>query len=336
MNDSSFTADFTASPAGTPTLYRPSGRVSPLSLTVAALVLIPLGLLLGVVYSAAVVYLPFLKLRGLITFFAGVGLGAIAGQLCYRLKYRNRPLVLLTILGFTGIAYYTSWAVHPALVVGAGRLGDAFVPALINGFDPRVIATWMQGIFDNGIWGMGGGGALSGWATVLIWLVEAGLIFGMAVVTGMGAYGTRPFCEHCHRWNEETEDLAVLPVSTDDPAWTQIRNGNFQALKKLQIAENGGANYVELRLADCPSCDESDYLSAIGIALTTEDGVVKKNETDLFRHLSITRAQREEIVAFAGAMAAAVEEMKQADQEALAAAAEEDAEEDQDSFESTA
>jgi len=162
----------------------------------------------------------------------------------------------------------------------------------------------------------------------VVWLVEAGLIFGTALVTGMGAYGNRPFCENCYSWNDETEDLAVLPVSTSDPAWAQIRAGNFSALKKLQISDEGGHAYVELRLAECPSCDENDYLSAIGIQKTMEDGQLKKNETDIFRHLSITREQRDEIVAFAKAMAAAVEEMKEAAAEENAAAAE-DADGDQ-------
>lgn len=304
---------------GGPALYRRSGKVSPASLTLAAMVLVPLGIVFGVAYSAAVVYLPFIKLRGLVTFFAGAGMGALAGGLCYRLKYRNVLFVFLTILGFTAIAYYASWAVHPALVLGAGQLGDAFVPVMIQGFDPGMIAGWIRGIFAEGIWAVGGGGgALSGWPVVLVWVVEAGLLFGTSLVTGMGAYGNRPFCENCHVWNDETEELANLPVSTTDPAWAKVRGGDISALRKLQISDAGDDTYVELRLAECPSCDENDYLSALGIRLIMEDGQLKKKETDIFRHLSITREQRNEIVEFAEAMAAAVEEMKAAEAEAFA------------------
>ncbi|MEO1617734.1 MAG: hypothetical protein AAFV88_17920 [Planctomycetota bacterium] len=297
---------------GTPAFYRSSGKVSPVSLVVAALVLVPLAIVLGMVYSAAVVYLPFIKLRGLVTFFTGLLLGGIAGKLCYNLKYRNRPLAFLTIFGFIFLAYYTSWAVHPALVIGRGKLGDEFVNALVNGFDPLLIYGWMQDIFDNGIWGMGGGNALAGWAVVGVWLLEAGFIFIGGMMTGLRTYGNRPFCEPCNRWNDETEDLAVLPVSRTDPAWNQIQNGNFDALRKLQIDENRNNSYVELRLADCPSCDESDYLSAIGITLTVDNGELKKKESAIFRHLSVSREQRDEIVAFAQAMAEAVEEMNHA------------------------
>ncbi len=89
--------------AGTPTIYRRSGKVSPVSMTLAAVVLIPLGRVLGIAHSAAVVYLPFIKLRGLVTFFAGMGLGVIAGGLCYKLKFRNLIMTLLVILGFTTV-----------------------------------------------------------------------------------------------------------------------------------------------------------------------------------------------------------------------------------------
>ena len=308
-----FSSTYHSPLAGTPTIYRRSGKVSPVSMTIAAAVLIPLGVVLGVVYSAAVVYLPFIKLRGLVTFFAGMGLGVIAGGLCYKLKFRNLMMALLVILGFTTVVYYTAWAVHPALVVGPGELGGDFVPLMMEGFDPRLILGWMKGIFEDGIWGMGGGAALSGWATVAIWVLEAGFLYGMAFVSGKATYGNRPFCENCYRWNDETEELAVLPVSTTDPAWAQIRSGNFDALKKLQIAAEANGTYVELRLADCPTCDESDYLSAIGITLTMDEGQLKKKEDDIFRNLSVTRDQRDEIVAFAAAMAEAVEEMRGAE-----------------------
>ena len=171
-----FSSDFSPPVMVGPVTYQPSGKVPPSSLVIAAAVLIPLGILFGAAYSAAVVYLPFIKFRGLVTFFVGAGIGVVAGGLCYRLKYRSRMMAFLTIFGFTAVAYYASWAVHPALVIGPGQLGKGFVPVLIQGFDPGTILAWMKGIFNDGIWGMGGGGALSGWLAVAFWIVEAGLI----------------------------------------------------------------------------------------------------------------------------------------------------------------
>lgn len=302
--------------ARAPMLYQRSGRVPVSSLVIAAFVLIPLGLLLGGLYSAAMVFLPFIKLRALVTFFAGAGVGAIAGTMCYRLKYRSGLFAFLTILGFTTIAYYTCWAVHPALI-GVQRFNldaSGFVTTALFGFEPRNIVNWIAQVYANGLWDLGGGGLKGIWLAA-VWLIEFGVIFVASIITGMATYGNKPFCESCNRWNEEMEDLAVLPVSTTDPAWQRIRGGDFEALKKLQIIPDQQASYVELRLADCPTCDQSDYLSAIGIALTVDDGELKKNESDIFRHLSVTRAQRDQIVAFAEAMAEAVREMNEAEEE---------------------
>ncbi|MEO1526013.1 MAG: hypothetical protein AAFX06_11295 [Planctomycetota bacterium] len=308
--------DLNMASARAPMLYQPSGRVPVTSLVAAAAVLIPLALVLGFLYSAAMVYLPYVKLRGLVTFFSGAGLGFIAGTLCYRLKYRSRLFAFLTILGFTSIAYYTCWAVHPGLVglKFDGLAMPDFIAIVLAGFDPLFIAKWIGMLYDDGLWNMGGG-KMKGLWLVAIWLIEFGMIFGTSIAGGMKTYGKKPFCEICNSWNDETEDLAVLPVSTDDPAWTRVRNGDFDALKKLQIVPDQQATYVELRLADCPTCDQSDYLSAIGITLTVDEGEIKKNESDIFRHLTVTRTQREEIVAFAEAMAEAVREMSEADDE---------------------
>ncbi|MEL6108691.1 MAG: hypothetical protein AAFU85_22015, partial [Planctomycetota bacterium] len=283
---------------------------------IAAAVLIPLALLLGFLYSASTVFLPFVKLRALVTFFAGAGLGLIAGTLCYRLKYRSGLFAFLTIFGFTSIAYYTCWAVHPALI-GLQRydLNTAdFIATALFGFEPTTIVNWIGHVYGQGLWDLGGGPMKGLWLAV-IWLIEFGVIFATSIATGMATYGNKPFCESCNRWNEETEDLAVLPVSTSDPAWSKIRGGDFDALKRLQIVPDQQASYVELRLADCPTCDQSDYLSAIGITLTVDDGELKKNESDIFRHLTVTRAQRDQIVTFAEAMAEAVREMNEAEDE---------------------
>ncbi|TWU04636.1 hypothetical protein [Stieleria varia] len=298
-------------PLSAPVLYKHSGKVPVGSMVLAACILVPLAILMGVVYSAAVVYLPFIKLRGLITLLYGGALGAIAGWLAYQLKFRNNLVVMLMGLAFAFVSYYSAWAVHPALVISMdeGFNSDVIVAAIV-GFLPQMILGWMEFIYTQGLWGMGNGGnAVSGFGAVAIWLFEAAVIFGTAWVARSAAYGDRPFCEICNRWTDETQELAVLPVSTADPAWQQVRMGNLDALKKLQISTHNTSSYVELRMAECPTCESNDFLSAIGITLTVKDGNVQKNESPIFRHMSITDAQREEITDFATAMAEAVAEL---------------------------
>ena len=61
--------------ANSPKLYSHSGTVPLSSWAIVLSVVLPLGLLLGVIYSGAVVYLPYVKLRGVVTFLYGGLLG---------------------------------------------------------------------------------------------------------------------------------------------------------------------------------------------------------------------------------------------------------------------
>ncbi len=303
MSDSSPTFGAT-----TPEIYKHSGKVPVSGLMLALIILVPAAVVLGIIYSAAVVYIPFVKLRGIATFFYGGALGALTGTVCYHAKFRSHFFVLLTTLAVAFLSYYTSWAVHPAfLAMSQGEsLGDV-IPVAIVGFMPNVILGWAQLIFEEGIWGMGGG-AIKGWSIVGVWVLEALIIFGTALAAKM-VYGNTPFCEDCNCWTEETKELAQLPVSPEDPAWQQFAQGNLDAVKKLQIAQDL-PQYVELQLAACPSCTNSDFISAVGVTLTAnKEGEIEKHESDIVRHMRITHGQKDEIQQFAVAMAEAVAEM---------------------------
>ncbi len=296
-------------------VYKHSGKVPISGLMLAAVILIPAAIILGILYSGAVVFVPFIKLRGIITFFYGGALGALTGIVCYHAKFRSHFFVLLATLGVTLLSYYSSWAVHYAFVVATQEGFNAdFLPNALIGFLPMAIFDWAKFIYDEGIWAMGAGGAMSGWQVLLAWTLEALIIFGTALAA-KSVYGNTPFCEDCNQWTEETKELAQLPVSPSDPAWQPFAQGKLDAVKKLQIIQDV-PQYVELQLAACPSCTNSDFISAVGITLTANsDGEIQKHEADIVRHLRITHAQKDEIQQFAVAMAEAVEAMSEDDED---------------------
>ncbi len=296
-----------------PEIYKHSGKVPISGLLLAFVILVPAAVVLGIVYSGAVVFVPFIKLRGLVTFFYGGILGALTGLVCYHAKFRSHFFVLLVTLAVAFLSYYVSWAVHAAFVVWSQNgFTEDVMPMAAVGFLPNFIIDWATYIYEEGIWGMGAGGAISGWQVVGLWVLEALIIFGTALAA-KSVYGTAPFCEDCNSWTEETKELAQLPVSPADPAWQQFAQGNLDAVKKLQIVQNV-PQYVELQLAACPTCANSDFISAVGITLTAnKEGEIQKSETDIVRHLRITHAQKEGIQQFAVAMAEAVAEMSGAE-----------------------
>lgn len=292
--------------------YKHSGRVPPAGLVVALLILIPSAIMLGVIYSGGVVFVPFIKLRGLLTCVYGGALGGLVGIVCRTTKFRSNLFVgFMTILAIV-VSYYASWAVHAAFVIWRfDGWSDDVVASGIAGWLPQNIYAWSSYIHDEGLWAMGkNGGAMSGIGVCILWLVEFLVIAGVAWVA-RSTYGTAPFCEDCNQWTEETKELAHLPVSPADPAWERFTHGDLDAIKRLQVVQNV-PQYVELQLAACPKCQNSDYVSAVGVSLTAgKDGEIQKNETDIVRHLRISRSQRDEITEFAAMLNEAVAEMDQ-------------------------
>ena len=289
--------------------YKHSGKVSVGGMVLAAAILIPAAILLGAIYSALVVYVPFVKLRGLITLLYGGALGALAGAVFRMAKFRSPLFVALGTLAFTAVSYYVCWAVHAGFVILRFDGFSEDVPvAFLNGFLPQNVLGWAQYIYDEGLWGMGGGNPLKGTGVLILWAVEALVIFGTAFVA-KATYGNSPFCEDCNQWTEETKELAQLPVSAEDPAWQQFAAGDLDAVKRLQVVQDA-PQYVELQMATCSSCERSDFVSAVGVTLTANnEGEIQKHESDIVRHLKITRSQANEIQEFAVAMAQAYEEL---------------------------
>ncbi len=297
MNDAGFTS-------GRATTYRHSGRVPLAGWIMSFAILIPVALVAGIIYSGIVVYLPFLKLRCLITLGYGALLGVIVGAVCRKVKFRNHAAVAFMTLLITAISFYAAWAVHCAwFILSVDGFTKDVAPAFLFGFDPRVIYGWGQYIVQNGLW-VKNGNPHNGWAAIVGWIVEALIVFVTAFIARK-SYGNDPFCEDCERWTDENKDLASLPVSPTDHAWQQVSGGNIGSIRKLQLVQQS-PEYVELRLASCPSCTSSDFLSAVAVQMTlNKDGNLEKKETDIFRSMPISAAQKAEILEFAEDMAEA-------------------------------
>ncbi len=291
-------------------LYRHSGRV-PLSGWMVLLIgMVPLAIVIGVLYSGIVVYLPFLKLRGVVTFLYGALLGTMTGWMCRTTKFRNHFAVAMATIIITGVSYYAAWAVHCAWYIQSqeGFSKDVALIA-IQGFDPRTILGWGEYIFANGLW-FKNGNPHDGWEAVFGWVIEAGIIFVTAFMTRK-VYGNSPFCEDCNEWTQETKELAALPVSPSDPAWQTVIGGNVSSIRKLQLAPET-SRYVELQLASCPTCANSDFLTALSVDMVVnKEGNLEKKEADIFRALSITADQKIEVIAFAEQMAEAQKIMRE-------------------------
>lgn len=273
------------------TFYTPSGLVPVSAWIMVAIILIPLAAISGMIYCAAMVFIPMLKLRWIGSVGLGWALGMLAATVCRWGKVRSRMFaVLAAVLAFF-VAYYAAWGVHrtlfAAIELGAdARLGQVFV----LGFLPTEIVDWMSKLVRGG-----GVARFAGLPLIGIWLVEAGAIAYFTRATFLVAVSDGPFCERCDCWNAEPQPLATLPVSPSDPAWQRVAEVGPDAIRKLQLKEDA-SEMVTLSVSSCPQCDRSNYLSAAGGGWeSNEQGDGSFQNIQILRNMAVTPQQIEEI-----------------------------------------
>ncbi|QDS90974.1 hypothetical protein EC9_51930 [Rosistilla ulvae] len=299
-------------------LYRHSGRVPIAGLILCSLLLAPLAIFGGAAYSAAMVFLPFIKLKWLISLLFAAAVGFVVGKVCESGKIRNRGFVILATVITMGLAYYVSWGVQRFwLVVGELGFDGAIDNVGLADLLPISLAAWVTWLFENGLWSMrGGADTIKGWPLVVLWGIEAATLFVTSWTLALGTYGFRPFCEACERWTTLDVGIAELPVDADDPAWAEVRDGRFEALRHLKInpAED---RHARIDLATCPECETGDHVLISGVVYAVDkEGNLTATETPIIEYLHMTREKTNELREFAAEMNEAVELMR-ADEEAL-------------------
>ncbi len=290
-----------------PSFYLPSGMVPVTAWIMVATILVPLAFVSGTVYSAAVMFIPMVKLRWIASIGLGWALGGLTAKVCRLGKVRATLFAVLAAVLAVAVAYYAAWGVHRALFTAA-RLGAdvQFNQEMLRGFLPGEIARWMSWQVRNV-----GGAGIGGAPLIGIWLIELGAIVYFTRATFLAAWDERPFCEPCDCWTAESEEIANLPVSPSDPAWQRVMEFGPEAIRKLQLTEDG-SEHVVLSVSCCPECDRSNYLSAAGGGWQANaEGETSFQLTTVLRNMAVTPRQVEEIRALSDELEEAYRELGQ-------------------------
>jgi len=287
-----------------PSFYSPSGAVPVAAWILLAAVLVPLAFASGLVYCAAVVFIPAVKLRWIASLGLGWVLGSLAARVCRLGKVRSALFTLFAAGLAVAAAYYAAWGIHRTFHQAA-HLGVPvrFNAALLRGFLPTEIARWMLVQIRNG------GGGIGGFPLVGVWLVELGAILYFTRTTFLAARDERPFCEPCDRWTIGPEEVANLPVSAADPAWERVKELGPEAIRKLQLS-NDVHERVVLSVHRCPDCERSTYLNAAGGGWhSDENGETSYQETTVLQGMAVTPRQVEELRALSTELEEAYREL---------------------------
>ena len=263
-----------------PTYYKHSGKIGCLGLTLILLVGIPCILVLGFVYGYAIYYIPLIYFN----FFIVLGYGGVAGFVVGKLarlgKVRNGKIIFFSGLFAGLLAEYTGWITW--LTAATGDLW------MLGGFlFPTEVFSLIQMLNQEGVWSVFGV-TPTGWFLHLIWIVEAMMVIGAAVLFCAGTGLGDPYCEKCKRWVDQEEMISLLEQIADPNLFkAQLEQGDYAAILSLKKAT--GDRFTKLKLRQCPSCQQLNTLSVFDVtSYLTNKGEPRSDERSIVDQLLIS------------------------------------------------
>jgi len=242
--------------------YKNSGAVTVSGLIMTILAGGVTAAVLGVVYTFAIVYIPFIYINFLLTAGFALVLGLVTAKAAYIGKIRNGMVVGLCgfMSGLFGL--YVAWATDP-MARGAE----------VCAFQPGLLLSYVQFFYENGAWGLGrNGDNISGIFLALVWLIEAAVIVGGAALISGGANLGKTFCERCHQWTSLEKGLSRLSIADSaDETLERVLGGDLAGLADMIRVNSDEDVYLRVDLATCGTCSESNFMSLVLVTHGVDD-----------------------------------------------------------------
>jgi hypothetical protein len=259
--------------------YRHSGQINLGGVLAALTVGILAGSAMGVVYSAAIIFIPIAKLHAFCCLFYGIALGAVPAVLLKKFKVRNLPISLVIVGTVTLISFYVSWVSWEEMIITEPR----FPPFATLAADPRAVYEVARLINEHGAWSLGHGATIvhepepmKGMALLAVWVAEAAIVFGSAFGTVRTAVREQPFCEKCERWCSGPVVLRETAFTDVKELKAKLESGDFAFVAALPVGS--GRQFLQFHHHWCAKCKVLNTLSVISrTAVIDRKGKVKRD-----------------------------------------------------------
>ncbi len=282
-NPSAFTG---ATPTLTP-YYQPSGRAPLTGLLLFVAIGLVIGGLLGAIYILIVRYIPFIYVNFFATIGLGFGVGWVLGRLVRSGHLRSPGKVALAALIVGLGTVWLQWVFFWALAFAQNNdvsLLTAYTGLLRN---PTGLWTCICELSQEGHWSIGRGGktAVSGIPLIIVWIIEAGIITLIPVITAR-AQAKIPYSESTRRW--ATEELITQRFAqTDNPAELRsaLEAGNLDTLRPTRDE----ALYATVTLHHVADDEECNFLTLTNVTVSVNKKGEESTKKDaIINHLRIT------------------------------------------------
>ena len=258
--------------------YRHSGKFGIQGPVLALVAAIVLGIPLGLAYAYLIRWCPLVYVNFLATAGYGFLFGLIGGFTLRFGKVRNTLIAALSgiLVGF--IAWYFNWSGHvKAVVEGAPWINT-----------PDTILNIMRVLYDQGSWGMRSGGNVTGIPLAIVWVVEAGIMIGLATFATVGFVDDVPFCEKNQCWLDQEKKISTLQNFTDPAHIAALKSGDLAPLAKAQPKEAGSNAFARLILKHSPRTQEFCTVRIENVTTTLDkDGNSKERVEKLTENLKV-------------------------------------------------
>jgi len=267
--------------------YQHSGTVPVLGAIQALAIGSAAAVVLGIVYSFSFYYIPYVYLNFLLALGFGAGVGATIGWAAREGKIRNTGVTVALAVVASLVGIYAEWGSTLYALAPMTEMGDYWKEFGLSSFLPQSIIGLMVHLFQEGSWGLTAGAMVKGWPLFAMWLVEAGVIVGLAGATAFAQIAKRPFCESCDEWITGETPHFYIGDGTE-PVWTEVQNGNFDPLADTEQATGSEPTYVRIKLHVCDTCTQSNYLTITRCENTVDNkGNPKLEEKDIITNLAV-------------------------------------------------
>lgn len=265
--------------------YRHSGKVTLRGTALAVLAGLAVAVVTGYLYGYADLYMPIVYGNVLLCLAFGGAIGFVAARVMRWGKVRNTPVSLAIVGVLTLAAYYVCWATWEIAVLdrfnGNGPVGPT-LPFLLR--SPQVIYRLAVLINEVGTWTTSTSTSSSSGSTnehgvmlLIVWIAEAGLIFGTALMIAKTFATDRPFCERCDDWCQPGVAVKHLNPTGAAGLRDRLANRNWPELLEHTATPAVGSHWVELVHHKCAKCDGLHTITAVERRVTV-DKRGRKNE----------------------------------------------------------
>lgn len=226
--------------------YQSTGKFSPTSFALIALVCLTALPVLGLVYAYAIWYIPIIYLNFLLAAGFGYAISLAVNRGVIALgKVRNGALAATFALVGSVAALYFHWAIWLDLVINSGEsYGNDSIGITVSNIsileslglalNPNIMIELIGAINETGTWGFKGK-AIDGTFLTIIWVIEA-LIVTIVPMIMVYDRSKKPFCEASNSWTKEKELPALEHISNEEAFKTALEQGDFAFLTIIKKA----------------------------------------------------------------------------------------------------